>query len=68
MAKKTAHTHCWHVMGSVTNGLGVSGWDREQCCHCGVYRRQHWAWVADPAHGAYAEAKIRRNARVSDDA
>jgi len=50
-----ALVHCWHVTSSTTNGLAVTGYDREVCCWCGKRRKNHWRIVKDPAHGPHVE-------------
>ena len=58
IVKKEAHAHCWHVLSSFTNGLGVAGSDKEQCCHCGKSHLREWTVKPDPAHGTYVQQNI----------
>lgn len=51
--------HCWHVEGSVTNGLAVEGYDRERCCNCGHTQRRHWRYERDPQHGPHVDLTVR---------
>lgn len=47
------HQHCWHTVSSWSNGLGVSGADKQVCCFCGNKQEREWEVRPDPQHGGF---------------
>ena len=53
-----AHKHCWHAGASWWNGLGTTGGETRQCCHCGLKQRRNVHAEKHPRHGIYADVTV----------
>lgn len=52
--------HCWHIVGSYTQGDQNAGSNTYRCCFCGIRHESPWSLQPKSGHGPFVPVSIAR--------